>query len=219
MRTNVTTTLKNLLILCAIALTIASCGGGGGGGGSSSGEDSNYPGYTDFQVERDSLDSGDFTNVTLTVYDINPNGIFVKFHYPYSLRFQRGTAITYSGDAQTWTATAPFDSATTSDGRYLVFTVSPPPADETNRVGISFTLQATSGDPSAYIEVDLDNNNPKVPDNVEFNPKDPQFYSDDRWNIGINGTPVVTPTPAATGSATPAPSGSPTPGPTATPNG
>jgi hypothetical protein len=209
------TALKYLLICSAMALTVASCGvgGGGGGGGSDSANDGNYPGYTDFQVERDSLDSGDLTDVTLTVYDINQDGIYVKFHYPPSLRFIPGSAITYSGDAQSWSATAPFDSATTSNGKYLVFRVSPPPEDQTNRVGIGFTMRATGGDPSSYIEVDLDNNDPTIPDGLEFNSKDPQFYSDDRWNISIAGTPIATPTPAATGSATPAPNGSATPAP------
>jgi hypothetical protein len=45
--------LKRLLIPVAIGLTIASCGGGGGGGGEA---ESNYPGYVEFHVERDSLD-------------------------------------------------------------------------------------------------------------------------------------------------------------------
>lgn len=216
MRASLRNALKNILILIALALTAASCGVGGGGGGGS--EDSNYPGYTDFQVERDSLDSGDLTSVTLTVYDINKDGIFLKFHYPGSLAFQSGSAMTYSGDMQSWVPTAPFDSTTTDSGKYLVFRVYPPPQDETNRVGISLTMRAVSGDPSAYIEVDLDNNDPSIPDELEFNDRDPQFSSDDRWNIGIQGTPAATPTPATTGSATPAPSGSATPAATTTPS-
>ncbi len=213
------TALKYLLICSAMALTVASCGvgGGGGGGGSDSANDGNYPGYTDFQVERDSLDSGDLTDVTLTVYDINQDGIYVKFHYPPSLRYMAGSSMTYIGDAQSWVSTEPFAATTTSTGKYLVYRVSRPPQNETNRVAIGFTMRATGGDPSAYIEVDLDNNDPTIPDSQEFNSMDPQFYSDDRWNIAIAGTPLATPTPAATGSATPAPSGSATPATTATP--
>lgn len=209
-------TLVRSLILTAALVAAASCGvGGGGGGGSDSSQ--NYEGYTDFQLERDSLDSGDYTDVTLTVYDINQNGIFVKFHYPASLRFMAGSAMTYSGDADTWQKTSPLAATSTGTDKYLVFTVSPPPADQTNRVTISFTMKAVSGDQSAYIEVDLDNNNPNVPDNLEYNANDPQFTSDDRWNISIGGAGAPTPTPAATGSATPAPSGSATPAATATP--
>lgn len=205
-------TLVRSLILTAAVIAVASCGVGGGGGGGDDTSD-NYPGYTDFQLERDSLDSGDLTDTTLTVYDINPNGIFVKFHYPASLRFVAGSAMSYSGDSQKWQATAPLTATTIGTDKYLVFTVFPPPADETNRVALSFTLKAVSGDPSAYLEVDLDNNDPNVPDNLEFNSSDPQFYSDDRWNISIGGVGAPTPTPAATGSATPAPSGSATPAP------
>lgn len=206
-------TLVRSLILTAAVIAVASCGVGGGGGGGGSDSSENYPGYTDFQVERDSLDSGDLTDVTLTVYDINPNGIFVKFHYPASLRFIAGSAMSYSGDAQTWQTTAPLAATTIGTEKYLVFTVFPPPTDQTNRVTLSFTMKAVSGDPSAYLEVDLDNNDPNIPDNLEFNSNDPQFSSDDRWNISIGGAGAPTPTPPATGSATPAPSGSATPAP------
>jgi hypothetical protein len=212
--------LEYLLICSAMALTVASCGVGGGGGGGGDGQDGNggnYPGYTDFQVERDALDSGDLTDVTLTVYDINQDGIFVKFHYPPSLRYMNGSSMTYTGDSESWVGTEPFAATTTSTGKYLVYRVSRPPENETNRVAIGFTMRATGGDPSAYIEVDLDNNDPTIPDNIEFNSRDPQFYSDDRWNIQIAGTPLATPTPAATGSATPAATGSPTPAATGTP--
>ncbi len=194
-------TIKRILIPVAIALTIASCGGGGGGGGES---DTNYPGYTEFQVERDSLDSGDLTNVILMVHEVNNDGVFVKFHYPSSLRYQVGSAMMYSGDDESWTSTAPFDSASIESDKYLVFRISRPPQDQTNRVAIAFTVRAVSGDPSAFIEVELDNNDPTIADEQEFNSADPQFSSDDRWNISIGGAPAPTPTPVETGSATPA---------------
>jgi hypothetical protein len=205
--------LKRVLIPIAVGLTIASCGGGGGGGDAGD----NYPGYTEFHVERDSLDSGDLTDVSLTVHEINPDGVFVKLHYPASLKYQNGSAMVYSGDAVEWVATAPFDSASNGNNKYLVFRVSRPPENQTNRVAIGLTMRAVSGDPSAYIEVDLDNNDPTLPDDQEFDDANPQFSSDDRWNISIAGTIAATPTPAATGSATPAPSGSATPATTPTP--
>jgi hypothetical protein len=204
-------TLKRLLIPVAICCAIASCGGvgGGGGGGGGGGEGANYPGYTELYVEQDSIDSGDLTDVTVAVNEINRNGVFLKFHYPSSLAYRSGSAIMHSGDAESWTTTAPFDSATNGTNKYLVFRVSPPPEDEPNRVTIGFTLRAVSGDPSAYVEVELDNNDPALPDTMEFNDSYPQFSSDDRWNISIAGTPAATPTPAATGSATPAATGTP----------
>jgi hypothetical protein len=100
--------------------------------------------------------------------------------------------------------TSPFDSARIGSDKYLVFRISRPPEDQTNQVSIGFTLRAVSGDPSAYVEVELDNNDPTMPDNLEFNDSDPQFSSDDRWNIDIAGTPMATPTPSTSGSATPA---------------
>lgn len=199
--------LKRLLIPIAIGLTIASCGGGGGGGGGEA--ESNYPGYVEFHVERDSLDSGDLTDITTTVFDINSDGVFLKFHYPASLAYRSGSAIMHSGDAESWTTVTPFDAASDGTNKYLVFRVSRPPEDESNHVSIGFTLRAVAGDPSAYVEVELDNNDPSLPDELEFNDSYPQFSSDDRWNISIAGTPAPTPTPVATGSATPAPTGTP----------
>jgi len=197
--------LKRILAPVAIGLTIASCGGvGGGGGGGGGNAESNYPGYVEFHVERDSLDSGDLTDITATVMDVNRDGVFLKFHYPSSLAYRSGSAIMHSGDEDSWTTTSPFDAASDGADKYLVFRVSPPPEDQTNRVSIGFTLRAVSGDPSAYVEVELDNNDPSLPDNMEFNDSYPQFSSDDRWNISIAGTPAATPTPGATGSATPA---------------
>lgn len=198
--------LKRLLIPVAIGLTIASCGGGGGGGGEA---ESNYPGYVEFHVERDSLDSGDLTDITATVLDINRDGVFLKFHYPASLAYRSGSAIMHSGDAESWTTVTPFDAATVGTDKYLVFRVSRPPEDDNNQVSIGFTLRAVSGDPSAYVEVELDNNDPSIPDELEFNDSYPQFSSDDRWNISISGPPAPTPTPVATGSATPAATGTP----------
>lgn len=196
--------IRRLLIPVTIGLAVASCGGIGGGGGGGGSEGDNYPGYTELQVERDSLDSGDLTDVTLTVYDINPNGVFVKFHYPASLKYQAGSLMSYSGDADSWVTTTPFDSVTVGTDKYLVLRVTRPPEDESNRVAISLTLRAVSGDPSAYIEVDLDNNDLTIPDGQEFDNTNPQFSSDDRWNISIAGPAAATPTPAATGSVTPA---------------
>jgi hypothetical protein len=110
----------------------------------------------------------------------------------------------HSGDEDSWTTTTPFDAASIGADKYLVFRVSRPPEDQANRVSIGFTLRAVAGDPSAYVEVELDNNDPSLPDNLEFNDSYPQFSSDDRWNISIAGTPAATPTPGATGSETPA---------------
>lgn len=190
-------TIRRLLVPVAIGLTMASCGGGGGGGGGG-GAESNYPGYVEFHVERDSLDSGDLTDITVTVTDVHRDGVFLKFHYPSSLAYRSGSAIMHSGDEESWTMTSPFDAASNGADKYLVFRVSPPPEDQNNRVRVGFTLRAVSGDPYAYVEVELDNNDPSLPDNLEFHDSSPQFSSDDRWNISIAGTP------AATGSATPA---------------
>jgi hypothetical protein len=209
-------TAIGLITTCITALTVASCGGGGGGGGggSSSGDGSNDPGYTTFQLERDSLDTGDITNASVTVYDINPQGVVLKFYYPLSLRFLPNSAFIYTGNSETPEAVTPI-GATTEEGRYLVFFLSPAPDGEPNQRTVQINLKAVSGDQEAFLEIDLDNNDPTIPDSYEFNAGKPNFTAIDRFNVDIGGKPAGTPTPVGTGTA--APGGTTTPAATATP--
>lgn len=202
-----------LATTCIAAITVASCGVGGGGGGGGGGDESeNYPGYTSFQLERESLDTGDITESSVTVHDINPGGVILKFFYPTSLRFLPNSAFMYTGNSTSPEAVTPI-GATTEEGRYLVFFLSPVPEGQPNQRTIQINLKAVAGDLEAFLEIDLDNNDPTIPDAYEFNAGKPNFTAIDRFNIDIGGKPAGTPTPLGTGT----PAGTATPAATATP--
>ncbi len=204
-----------ILIAAATACGMGGGGGGGGGGGSDT-ANSNYEGYIDFQLEKDSLDSGDLTQVSLTVYDMNPNGVILKFHYPEALRLVRGSGVLYVGN-DGYSQQIFADAEETVDGsRYLAYFLFPKDMDNGNQQTVVFDLKAIAPDASAYIEVDLDNNDPNIPDRKEFSAEDPQFTNIDRFNVGIVGTPLATPTPEGTASADGTPSSSETPSTTPT---
>lgn len=204
-----------ILIAAATACGMGGGGGGGGGGGSDT-ANSNYEGYIDFQLEKDSLDSGDLTQVSLTVYDMNPNGVILKFHYPEALRLVRGSGVLYVGN-DGYSQQIFADAEETVDGsRYLAYFLFPKDIDNGSQQTVVFDLKAIAPDASAYLEVDLDNNDPNIPDSKEFSAEDPQFTSIDRFNIGIVGTPLATPTPEGTASADETPSSSETPSTTPT---
>lgn len=192
--------LLSLILLVGASLAV-SCGVGGGGGGGGEGG-TNYPGSeSDFLVERDSLDTGDITQVRLMVSDINRNGAILKFRLSKSLKYMRNSAQAISGDAENYRLVTPSE-ASDSDGRYLAFFIRRPPEDEKNYYYVAFNVKAVSGDSQAFIEVDLDNNDPNTPDSREFSSTNPQFSSIDRWNIDIAGAGGATPTPTASGTPT-----------------
>jgi hypothetical protein len=205
-------------ILVAAATACGMGGGGGGGGSSSDTANSNYEGWIDFQLEKDSLDSGDLTQVSLTVYDMNPNGVILKFHYPEALRLVRGSGVLYVGN-DGYSQQIFADAEESVDGsRYLAYFLFPKDMEDGNQQTVQFDLKAIAPDASAYLEVDLDNNDPNIPDRKEFSAEDPQFTNIDRFNVSIVGTPLATPTPEADGtpSASETPSSSQTPGTTPT---
>lgn len=207
-----------LALVCLVG-GIAACGvGGGGGGGGGDTESANYAGDIDFQLETDSLDSGDLTQVRVTVRNMNPDGVILKFHYPDALKYQRGSGVLYVGyDNYSERVYAAGDGeVSNSEGRYLAFFLFPRAMDNGNDQTVQFNMKAIAPNMNAYIEVDLDNNDPNVPDSLEFSAADPAFTNVDRWNLDISGTPIATPTPG--GSETPGASTSPTPAATATPS-
>ena len=213
---------KNSLVklsLVTMVAAAAACGmGGGGGGGDTGSANSNFEGEIDFQLEKDSLDSGDLTQVRVTVRNMNANGVILKFHYPEALRIVRGSGLLFVGN-DGYSRPIYADAEESVDGsRYLAYFLFPKDIDDGNQQTVQFNLKAVAPDSAAYIEIDLDNNDPNIPDRREFSAEDPQFTNIDRWNVGIVGTPLATPTPEGTaGSETPTAGGSETPSATVTP--
>lgn len=186
-----------LLLGASLSALIASCGGGGGSSSSSS-DSPNDPGDVSLNVEMSQMDSGDKTRVSTEIQNINPSGVILKFHYPAALKFVVGSAVLFPGQDEE-VQIQPFEEAVLNKQRYLVFFLYPSSAINDSYVSISFDLKAIKSNPDAYVEVDLDNNDPSIRDSQEFNSSNPRFSALEKWDIEIIGESTdPTPTPAPT---------------------
>jgi hypothetical protein len=146
---------------------------------------------------------------------MNAAGVILKVHYPEALRLVRGSARLFIGYDETSTPIRSSGEKIVDSDRYIAFFLFPEDVDNGDRQTVQFNLKAVAPDPSAFIEIDLDNNDRNTPDKQEFSEEDPQFTNIDRWNVTIAGTPMATPVPEGTaGSETPSatPAATTTPG-------
>lgn len=185
-----------ILQTIAIATLLTACGGGGGGESS----DSNYAGNIAIDLERDHIDSGDINRISLEVVDINPNGSLLKIRLSKSLLYVKGSAVLFP-QRNEQRPTAPDDRVATDDERFLVFFLYPHDALGADFISLSFNVKGITGDKDGFIEVDLDNNDPSIPDIQEFDPNAPRFTAKERRSIYIDSDtsePTPTPTPSGT---------------------
>ena len=189
--------MKRLAIIILVTMLI-SCGGGGGGGGS----DTNFTGDLSLDVERDSLDSGDLTQVKIDVRDLNENGAILKIRSSTSLRYVRNTAVLFPDRDEELRVSPSTDQATENE-RYVVFFLSPEDAIGRDYIQLEFTMKATRGDDDAFIELDLDNNDANIPDSKEFSITSPRFSAVVERGLYIaRDASEPTPTPEPSGTAT-----------------
>jgi hypothetical protein len=189
-----------IILTIALATLITACGGGGGGGG---GSDTNYAGTIALDLERDHIDSGDLNRVSLEVVDINPNGSLLKIRLSKSLLYVKGSAVLFPNRDEE-RQTSPDDRVATDNERFLVFFLHPSDALGGDFISLSFNVKGITGDKRGFIEVDLDNNDPSIPDSQEFDPKSPRFTPKERRSIYVDSdTSEPTPTPTPSGTQTP----------------
>jgi hypothetical protein len=89
-----------------------------------------------------------------------------------------------------------------------VFFLYPDNAIDGKFFSLRFKMKATKGDKDAFIQVDLDNNDPSVSDSTEFKSSDPRFSPLIERGLYIApdaSEPTPTPVPSGTVSATPTP--------------
>jgi hypothetical protein len=138
------------------------------------------------------------------VFNPNQDGIVLKFRFPTSIRYSKNSAVLFPGSEDARFISPSFE--TTAEGfRYVVFMLS----DGDIRYGeystLELNLKAITADPDAIVAVDIDNNDPNVPDSREFDLKRPRFAAVEELGLEIrgdvpnDGTP--TPTPTAGGSS------------------
>jgi hypothetical protein len=191
----------NRFLLILAAGFLCSCGGGGGGG-----SEDNYAGDVWFDLERDHIDSGDLTKVSVEVASLNRSGSILKFRTSRSVRFVKSSAVLFP-DRDEEMRISPDEDVATDFERYIVFFLDPDQALGGDFISLEFTVKGVSGDEDGFIEVDLDNNDGNIPDDREFRPGAARFTAQQRRSLYVEPeSSEATPTPAAG-----------TPSPTATP--
>lgn len=191
-------------LLLTLVLGFTSCGGlGGGSGGGSSPNDA---GDVSLTVEKDYLDSGDLNQVNVEVANLNRDGIVLKIRTSKSLRYVQNSAILFP-DRKEKSRLSPAEEASTNQERYLVFFLDRQDALGDDYIALRLDIKATEGDEDAFVEVDLDNNDPNVPDSKEFKSSAPRFSAIERRGVYIapDASEQADPTPTAAVTASPSP--------------
>jgi len=179
---------KNLF---AIALTatvlLSACGGGG------SSDDSTFVGAADVSVstQPSQIDSGDRTEVTVTVWNVHENGIALKVRFPEGLGYVPGSAVLLIENKEI--DLTPQVNALVADEqtRYLVFFISQSSfringQEYTGGEGtVVLQLEGLDGVTDGLIEVDPDVDDPAEANDTEFSLEDPQFVAEAEASITV----------------------------------
>jgi hypothetical protein len=82
--------------------------------------------------------------------------------------------------------------------RYVVFFLSNDDIRYGDYSSLELNLKASEADPNALVAVDLDINDPNIPDSQEFDVKRPQFVAIEELGLEIRGDPTAPRGPTAT---------------------
>lgn len=159
---------------------LSSCGGGGS-------DDSGFNGggRVFISLEPSSIDVGDRSQVRVDIFDVNEDGVVVKVLFPDALSYVGGTAqLEVDGDETE--ITPDVDTAGNNDDRYLVFFFSEDDFDKDAEGTVRFELQANDSVNDGEISVDLDIDDPTVPNNSEFSVQSPKFQAEDSARIDVD---------------------------------
>jgi hypothetical protein len=176
------------LILGVSTSALFGCGGGGGGG-----SDSSYSGSADVQVRTtpSRIDSGDRTEVSIEVSNVNPNGIALKIRYPSGLQYVPSSAAILIDDKQAKISPTVNTPSPTDPETYLVFYLKqrqfrPAGQDYTGQTAtVALQLVGVSAVNAGEVQVDPDVDDHAVSNDVEFNINHPQFVAESSASITV----------------------------------
>ncbi|MCB0330754.1 MAG: hypothetical protein KDD70_13865 [Bdellovibrionales bacterium] len=175
--------MKYLLLFLSVLsfLVLSSCGGGGGN------DDEAFSGGARVVISLtpSNIDVGDRTRITIQVFDVNEDGIIVKLNYPDALSYVEETAsLEVDGDESD--ITPDVDVAGDDEDRFLVFFLSEDDFDRDAEGTIRVELQANDSVNDGEISVDIDVDDPQIPNESEFSVDSPQFQPEDTVTIEVD---------------------------------
>ena len=182
---------NNLLTLALLTTASAVLHGCGGGGGDGSDESFSGAASVSIRVTPSDIDTGDRTQVELSVGDVNEVGVALKLRYPSGLRYVSGSATLTVESVEKKINPSVNISSQEAKISYLVFYV---PQKSFRRPGEPY-----SGDPGTVtlqlagkaqvqdglVEVDADIDDPAKDNSEEFKITSPEFLADDQAPISV----------------------------------
>lgn len=176
--------LNRFIRVLSIVLTatiFASCGGGGGGGGSFFGA-----AKVSINANPRTIFVGDRTLVSTSFEEVNEDGIIVAFRYPTNFAYVRDSA-KLTVNKQT-VDIVPLVNDKNSGKKYLVFVFSADTFGKDRRGAFEFQLLGESAVDTARIEVDPRIRDTHLPDDRQFNIKNPVFGTDEGIDVRIKSS-------------------------------
>jgi hypothetical protein len=171
-------------ILCLVAL---GCGGGGGGGADE------FVGAARVSVRCSpkEIDSGDRTQVSISLSQVHESGIAVKIRFPTGLNYVTGSSFLVVGEKESDVSPTVKATSDTEDLKYVVFYLSQDQfsrssqayAGESGTLLIQLEGQKTVTD--GEIEVDPDVDDPAEDNSIEFDINSPEFISEASASITV----------------------------------
>lgn len=170
----------NTLVLL---FSFGGCGGGGGGSGSG------FIGAaeTSISASPSAIDTGDRTEITVHISQVNKNGIALKLRYPPSLQYVVDSSLLIVNSSEV--EIAPTVHNTKDSKTYLVYYIpqSNFGTDGKDEGDVTVFLEGASAASEAKVEVDADVDDPLISNDSEFNIDEPEFAAEDEATLEIQG--------------------------------
>ena len=171
----------------ALAVTLAAsvgvltaCGGGGGGGGDFIGAAEVY-----LDVNPETFDTGDRSEIRASIDQVDENGIFLKFKFPKAVSYVKNSAFLQSdGDD---IDVSPSVNRDVGNDTYLVFILARHLFDEGGGGELRFQVEGDQEVTTGTIEVDADVDDPLIANDHEFSAQNPEFGAEDSVDIQVRG--------------------------------
>jgi hypothetical protein len=181
---------KNSLIAFSLVAAIG-CGGGGGGGGGGGADEFVGAARVSVRCSPKNIDSGDRTQVSITLSQVHENGIAVKVRFPVGLKYVPSSSFLKAGERELDASPAVNATSETEEMNYVVFYLTQGQFSRTTQeyAGEAGTLliqlegrkTVTDGE----IEVDPDVDDPAEDNSTEFDITSPEFISEASASISV----------------------------------
>lgn len=164
-----------LVITCIIG-----CGSGSGGDDE---EDFIGAAIISIRTSPTEVDTGDRTESTIDISEVDTNGIFLKVRFPEALAYVLNSAKIKVDNVET--PFPPSISTTIENENYLVFMMARSDIGDDNEATLTLQLEGVEAIEDALIEIDADIDDPLVDNSVEFDPDNPEFGAEDGADVTV----------------------------------